>query len=115
MTGTQSSTMPLGSLVVVMNAVTTLSRLSARVLRWPLPVAHDLAQELGLGLEVEAGQAGLDRSRAHATGEVHAEAVTHLAVEHLVALEVLDLQGAEPVEDAVEAVDLLLPARGGWR
>ena len=39
MTGTQSSTMPLGSLVVVMNAVTTLSRLSARVLRWPLPVA----------------------------------------------------------------------------
>ena len=30
--------MPSGLLVVVRNAETTLSRLSARVLRWPLPV-----------------------------------------------------------------------------
>ncbi len=38
MTGTQSSTMPSGLFVVVRNADTTLRRLSARVLRWPLPV-----------------------------------------------------------------------------
>jgi len=37
-TGTQSSTMPSGELSVVRNAFTTLSRLRARVLRWPLPV-----------------------------------------------------------------------------
>ena len=39
MTGTASSTMPSGLLVVLRNASTTLSRLSARILRWPLPVA----------------------------------------------------------------------------
>ena len=39
MTGIASSTMPAGWLVVVWKAETTLSRLSARVLRWPLPVA----------------------------------------------------------------------------
>ena len=38
MTGTQSSTMPAGEFWVVRNADTTLSRLRARVLRWPLPV-----------------------------------------------------------------------------
>ncbi len=38
MTGTQSSTMPIGELRVVRNAETTLSRFRARVLRWPLPV-----------------------------------------------------------------------------
>ncbi len=38
MTGTQSSTMPLGLLVVCRNAETTLRRLSARVFFWPLPV-----------------------------------------------------------------------------
>ncbi|CPU67738.1 Uncharacterised protein [Mycobacteroides abscessus] len=37
MTGTASSTMPVGEFVVVRNALTTLSRLRARVLRWPLP------------------------------------------------------------------------------
>ncbi len=39
MTGTQSRTMPVGLLVVVVNAVTTLSRLRARVFFWPRPVA----------------------------------------------------------------------------
>ena len=39
MTGTASSTMPSGLLPVLRNASTTLSRLSARTLRWPLPVA----------------------------------------------------------------------------
>ena len=37
MTGTQSSTMPSGELVVDWNAATTFSRLIARILRWPLP------------------------------------------------------------------------------
>ncbi len=37
MTGTASRTMPSGELLVVRNALTTLSRLRARVLRWPLP------------------------------------------------------------------------------
>ena len=39
MTGMQSRTMPIGLFVVVWKAVTTLSRLSARVFFWPLPVA----------------------------------------------------------------------------
>ena len=38
-TGTQSSTMPMGELVVDRNALTTLRRLRARVFFWPLPVA----------------------------------------------------------------------------
>jgi hypothetical protein len=38
MTGTQSSTMPSGELRVFRNAATTLSRLSARIFRWPLPL-----------------------------------------------------------------------------
>ncbi|MNW52594.1 hypothetical protein D3C74_301190 [compost metagenome] len=37
MTGTASSTMPVGEFVVVRNALTTLRRLSARVFFWPLP------------------------------------------------------------------------------
>ncbi len=39
MTGTASRTMPSGLLLVLRNASTTLSRLSARTLRWPLPFA----------------------------------------------------------------------------
>ena len=39
MTGTASSTMPCGLLPVLRKASTTLSRLSARTLRWPLPLA----------------------------------------------------------------------------
>ena len=38
MTGMQSSTMPIGLFRVDRNADTTLSRLSARALRWPLPL-----------------------------------------------------------------------------
>ena len=92
--------------VVVRNAETTLSRLSARVFFWPLPVRDDLAQQLGLGVEVEGLEALLDRRGAHAALEVQAEAVAHLAVEHLVALEVLDLEVLEAVPDLLEAVDL---------
>ncbi len=38
MTGTQLSTMPLGSLPVAWKAATTLSRLRARSFFWPLPL-----------------------------------------------------------------------------
>ncbi len=37
-TGTASSTMPIGELRLVWNAATTLSRLSARSFFWPLPL-----------------------------------------------------------------------------
>src|SRR5690606_27234201 len=76
---------------------------------------HDLAQLLGLALEVEGLQTLLDRLRAHVALEVVAEAVAHLAVQLLVALEVLDLQGAEAVEHRVEAVDLLVEALADLR
>ena len=39
MTGTASSTMPIGWLPVLRKASTTLRRLRARTLRWPLPLA----------------------------------------------------------------------------
>ena len=68
--------------------------------------ADRLAQRGGLGLEVEGLQPLLDRGRAHPALEVHAEAVAHLAVEDLVALEVLDLQVLEPVPDLLQAVDV---------
>ena len=90
----QSSTMPIGLLRVFRNAETTLSRLSARAFFWPLPVRMISRRLLGLGLEVEAVQPLLDRLGAHAAAEVPAEAVAHLAVEQLVALEVLDLEAA---------------------
>ena len=66
----------------------------------------DLAQQLGLGVEVEGLEALLDRRGAHPALEVQAEAVTHLAVEHLVALEVLDLEVLEAVPDLLEALDV---------
>jgi hypothetical protein len=71
----------------------------------------DLAQQLGLGVEVEGLQALLDRRGAHAALEVETEAVAHLAVEDLVALEVLDLEVLEAVPDLLQALDLLVGAR----
>src|SRR5262249_60922752 len=68
----------------------------------------DVPQRLRLALEVEAGQPLLDRLRAHAAAEVAAVAVAHLAVEQLVALQVLDLEVAEPVPDLVEPVEFPL-------
>src|SRR5699024_9327505 len=76
----------------------------------PLAGGDDLAQRDGLGLEVEGLEALLDRRGAHAALEVHAPAVTHLAVEDLVALKVLDLEGLETVPDLAEALDLLVRA-----
>ena len=70
----------------------------------------DLAEQLGLGLEVEGLEALLDRRGAHPALEVEAEAVAHLPVEHLVTLEVLDLEVLEAVPDLLEALDGLVRA-----
>ena len=74
----------------------------------------DLAQRGGLALEVEGLQPLLDRGGTHRALEVQAVALAQLAVEHLVALEVGDLEVGEPVPDLVEALDLLVgPAADG--
>ncbi len=87
-----------------------MRRLRARVFFWPLPVAMISRRLRGLGVEVERLQALLDRHGAHVALEVLAEAVRHLAVEQLVALEVLDLEVLEAVPDLGEAIDLALHA-----
>ncbi len=69
-------------------------------------VADDLAQRVGLGLQVEALQALLDRRGAHRALEVVAVPVHQLAVEQLVALEVGDLEVLEAVPDLLEPLDL---------
>ena len=100
--------MPSGLLVVVRNAETTLSRLSARVLRWPLPVRIVSRSDSASASRSKDLQPLLDRLGAHGALEVLAEAELHLAVEDLVAHQVLDLQGAERVPDLFEAVELAL-------
>src|SRR5690606_3556521 len=70
-----------------------------------------LAQVRGLGHEVERLEALLDGLGPHVALEVAAEAGLHLAVEDLVALEVLDLERLEPVPDLLDAVELALAAR----
>ena len=79
-------------------------------MRWPLPVAMVSRSDVHLGLDVEVLEALLDRRGAHVALEVLAEPVLHLAVEHLVAHEVLDLERLEGVPHLVEAVDLALRA-----
>jgi hypothetical protein len=69
-----------------------------------------LPQRLGLGVEVEALQQPLQRLGSHAAGEVVAEAVAQLAVEHLVRDQLLGLEPAEGVEHLVQPVDLALRA-----
>ena len=66
-----------------------------------------LAQRGRLGVQVEGLQALLQRSGTHPALEVHAEAQPHLAVQLLVALEVLDLEVLEAVPDGLELVELL--------
>src|SRR5699024_7943559 len=68
----------------------------------------DLAQAERLGVEVEALQQVLDGLGAHAAGEILAEALLELPVEHLVTDELTHLELAEGVHDLVEAVDLPL-------
>ena len=106
-TGMQSSTMPIGELVVFRNAETTLSRLRARAFFWPLPERMISRRSCRLGVEVEGREPVLNGLRAHAAAEVPAEPVPHLAVEQLVALQVLNLQALEPRPDLVDPVDLL--------
>ena len=75
----------------------------------------DLAQQLRLGVEVEVLETLLQRRSAHAALEVQTETVTHLAVEDLVALEVLDLEVLETIPDLLEALDLLIRALADLR
>src|SRR3974377_1871261 len=112
-TGMQSRTMPMGELRVLRNALTTLSRLSARAFFWPLPV---LIVSRRFCASASRSKLARRSCRAwcvlapHAAGEVPAEPVPHVAVEQLVALEVLDLQVLEPAPDLLQAVDLLARA-----
>jgi hypothetical protein len=80
---------------------------------WPLAglVGQDLAQVSASASRSKVEQVA-DRLGAHAAGEVLAEAVAQLAVQHLVALEVLDLEALEAVPDLVEALDLAVGALG---
>ena len=95
------------SCCVVRNARDDLEALERAGLLLALAGADGLAQALGLGLEVE-GLAGASGSPAAPMppSKYVAEAVAHLAVEQLVALEVLDLEVLEAVPDLVEPVDL---------
>src|ERR1700753_2042217 len=106
-TGMQSRTMPIGEFRVLRNAETTLSRLRGRAFLWPLPARAERARVVGLGVKVEGRKPVLDGLGAHAAAEVPAEPVPHLAVQELVALQVLNLQALEPRPDLVDPVDLL--------
>src|SRR5690606_8956996 len=86
--------------------VDDLEALEGTRLALALAVLDDLAQRRGLGLEVEVLEALLDRGRAHGALEVVAVPVLQGAVEHLVALEVRDLEVLEAVPDLLETVDL---------
>ena len=76
----------------------------------PLAGGDDLAQVLRLGLQVERLEALLDGLGAHGALEVLAVLALHLAVERLVALEVLDLEGLEARPHLVDTVELTLRA-----
>src|SRR6478672_1536504 len=93
-----------------LEGVDDLEALDGAGLLLALAGGDDLLEEVRLGVEVKGLEALLDRRGAHATLEVQTEAVTHLAVEDLVALEVLDLEVLEPVPDLLEALDLLVGA-----
>ena len=110
MTGTQSSTMPAGRVLGGQERRHDLEPLQGTGLALALAGLDGLAQRGGLGVQVERLQPLLDRVRAHRAGEVLAEAVLHLAIKHLVALEVLHLEVLEPGPDRVEAVELTLGA-----
>ena len=66
----------------------------------------DLLENLGLSCEIERHESLLDRCGAHATVEPAPIAVTHLTEEHLVALEVLNLERTETIEHAIKALDI---------
>ena len=106
MTGTASSTMPSGAVAGLAERVDDLEPLERTDLLLALAVGDRVAQRLDLGGDVEGLEALLDRRGAHVALEVLAEPVLHLAVEQLVAHQVLDLEGLEGVPDLLETGEL---------
>ena len=100
MTGTASSTMPIGLLTWWswssrrLNAEMTLRRLIALALRCPLAVAMTSLRILLLLEQVEATDEALDRLGAHPALEVVAEAVAQLAPDPLVVDQLLAASAA---------------------
>src|SRR5699024_11234500 len=86
--------------------VDDLEPLQGTGLALSLPGADDLAQALGLGLQVEVLQALLDRAGAHRTLEVVAVPLQQFAVEQLVTLEVADLEVLELLPDQVQVLQI---------
>ena len=77
-------------------------------MRWPLPVAM-ISRRLSTSASMsKVSRRLLDGLSAHVALEVLAEPVLHLAVEHLVAHEVLDLERLERAPDLLEPVQLAL-------
>ena len=75
-----------------------------------LAVVDDLAQFLGLSLEVEVADQGLDGFCTHAAGEVILVAVNQLFVDGLINDHLLRSQLDEGVPDFIQAGDLALAA-----
>ena len=90
--------------------VDDLEALEGADLALALAVGDRVAQRLDLGLDVEVLEALLDRRGAHVALEVLAEPGLHLAVEQLVAEQVLDLEALEGVPDLLETRDLTVGA-----
>ena len=88
--------------------VDDLEALDGADLALALAGGDGLLEGVHLGVQVEVLEALLDRRSAHVALEVLAEPVLHLAVEQLVALEVLDLEVLEPGPDLLETVELAL-------
>ena len=78
-------------------------------------VLDDLGQGGGLGLEVEAAQAGLDGLGTHGALEVDAVVGDHVAVEDLVTLQVTDLEAHEAVPHLVHVLQGALVAAAHGR
>jgi len=64
----------------------------------------EVAERLSLGVQVKVAQQGLQGLSAHAALEVVPKTVAQLAVEQLIADELLDVELAERVENLVETV-----------
>ena len=102
--------MPIGELRVHLERRDDLQALESTKLLLALAVADGVAQDLGLGVDVEVLDELLDRLRAHGAGEVLAVAVDDLAVEVLVDDQLLGSQLGEGRPDLVEPVQLTLGA-----
>ena len=87
-----------------------LQALEGAKLLLPLAVSDDLTQPVGLGVDVEGLDELLDRLGTHRAGEVLAEAVDELAVEHLVDDQLLGRQLGERRPDLLEPGQLSLRA-----